>query len=116
MTIDHNWQDDLNDLKRRVLTLEDRISLQSREIIHEAVLTREIIHEAVLTAQRDTFAKICVDVDDPKSLREFQRQLMFSATLEKYVSKGVLAFFLAVCGAVGTAIVAVVWDRFRRLE
>jgi hypothetical protein len=106
MTIDHNWQDDLNDLKRRVLTLEDRISLQSREIIHEAVLT----------AQRDTFAKICVDVDDPKSLGEFQRQLMFSATLEKYVSKGVLAFFLAVCGAVGTAIVAVVWDRFRRGE
>lgn len=54
---------------------------------------------AAEAAVKKTFAIMGVDIDDPKQVAAFQKQLYASHTLNKLIGRGGIVIFVAVVGA-----------------
>lgn len=69
------------------------------------VETREelISEEAARRAVKKVFAILGVDIDDPKEVEEFRKDLRFAADMRQYTKKGFMVFFTAIIGLAATA-------------
>jgi len=104
MTIDgERWRRDFEDLKRRLDTLEAR---------HEE---REdaIIAKAVYQSQKTLLGRFGVDVDNPGSVEEFNKNLQFGKSMQGTMTKAAWAFISAFCGGMGMAVWVILQSVFR---
>ena len=72
-----------------------------RRHTHEEV--KDIINEAVKESSKELFAMLGVDVDNPKEVEEFRKDLRFGGTLRKAAEKGFLAAVVVITGTLITA-------------
>jgi hypothetical protein len=93
-----SYQDQLDDLSRRLNLLERQNALQ----------LDQVVHRAVDESKRKVFADFGVDIDDPKQLQEFQQSLIFNQNIHKGINKALGALLLAICGMLGTAFTMIV--------
>ena len=98
-----DWPAQLRDLDRRLTAMEERHALHAERILRQAVEE----------AQRETFAKFGVDIEDPIALQNFQQGLLFNRAVHRGVNKALGAILLAVCGMIGTAMTMAFWEWFK---
>jgi hypothetical protein len=65
----------------------------------------QLANKSASLAVKKTFAILGVDVEEPKDLENFRRDLRFSSDLRRYAGHGILAFI----GAVFVAGAAMIW-------
>ena len=64
-------------------------------------------------AVKHVFAIIGVDIDDPKQVKEFQKDLMFGQSMRKAADRGQLALAVVVAGAIGAALWAGIIEKIK---
>lgn len=104
MPTEPQWKEELRELERRLVALEDKYHLQN-----EALLVK-----AVHSSQKEVFAKFGVNIDDAVALQDFQQGLLFARNIRRSVNKGIGAILLAVCGMIGTAVTMWFWETINR--
>ncbi len=62
------------------------------------------VEMVIKKAVKDTFYVIGVDVDDPKDVEEFRKDLRFSGSLRSLANKGATVFWLGIVAALGAAL------------
>ncbi|MCP5245673.1 MAG: hypothetical protein H6937_06920 [Burkholderiales bacterium] len=60
--------------------------------------------DAAKKAVREVFRLFDVDVDDPKSIKEFREDLRFGGQMRKYADRGMIVLVTVVTGAMALAL------------
>lgn len=60
--------------------------------------------KAARRAVKKTFAILGVNIDNPREVEEFRRDLRFAGDLRRNTNRGVWAIITTICGLIGTAI------------
>jgi hypothetical protein len=102
---DDQFSGQLQKNSERLQTIEFRLSsleqrLESRE--------KEVITQAVYQAQKSLLSRFGVDMDNPKSVDEFSKNLQFGRAMQGTMTKAAWAFLSAFCGGMGMALWVVV--------
>lgn len=68
----------------------------------------QLATQSASLAVKKTFAILGVDIEEPREIEDFRRDLRFSGDMRRYAGRGVSAFIGAIC----VAIAALIWKNF----
>ena len=73
---------------------------------------RQLIDEGADKAVKTTFAILGVDIDDPKDVEDFRKDLRFSNQMRSFMDKGQIAFVSGIAIAMAAGLWAALTGRF----
>jgi len=65
----------------------------------------QLANSSATIAVQKTFAILGVDINEPRDIEDFRRDLRFASDLRRYAGHGTMAFV----GAIFVAVAAVIW-------
>lgn len=93
-------------MQRRIDMLEEEVrhelnGLDSRIQAHFERSETRVADKAITTAVSTAFGHLGVDVNNPHELQEFREEIRWGGYMRAAFTKGMIAFLLAICGAMG---------------
>lgn len=93
-------------MQRRLDTLEEEVrhelsGLDTRIQVHLERSETRVADTAIKSAVTIAFGHLGVDVNDPHDLQTFRDDIRYGGYLRSAFTKGMVAFLLAICGAMG---------------
>jgi hypothetical protein len=104
--VDHTNRELLILMQRRIDTLEEEVrhelsGLDARIQVHLERSEARVADTAIKSAVSIAFGHLGVDVNDPHDLQTFRDDVRYGGYLRSAFTRGMIAFLLAICGAMG---------------